>query len=396
MRLTSLVVLSLVTVASTARGQGFELDLSEPEVPAEFRPSIAVIAVSSGEATEDAVITGRARLLEAELLKTTTGSAGFGKVTNSSTVASTLGAANAAALKCVDYACLSELARSLKIDRLIKGVVTKSGPASLLTLYGFDAALPEVVITQVESSERQEKAAIGGFAGIAGKSQAVKDREFVKKAVPFFFEVLEKIKTPNGKIVVDSREGASIATFNALEGGVGSFDRVVARGSYDVKVTAPGYNPFLQHVSVEPLKTETVKVLLVARELEVKLLEAAPAENGTVMIKRPGLYIAIAGLIVAGVGVAMGVTAKGIESRAKPDVSGVVPVSRSQAKVAKTDALLFNILVPTGAAMVAGGGVWFFLTSGPVPVKRKVEELPAAPPAEGGGFGAMVGYTGQF
>ncbi len=392
MRLSSLAALFVFAAASSALAQGFELDLSEPEVPAEFRPSIAVVCVSSGEATEDAIVTARARLLEAELLKSATGNANFGKVMFPAVVGTNLGAEAVAAAKCADYACLSELARKLKVDRLIKGIVTRSGPASLLTLYGFDGAMAEVVTATVESSERQEKAAIGGFAGIAGKSQAVKDREFVKKAVPLFFEVMDKIKTPNGKIVVDSAESSSIATFNGLEGGAGSFERIVPRGSYDVKVTAAGYNPFEQHVTVEPLKREAVKVLLVAKELEARPLQAVVEDPGVPMIRRPGLYIAIAGLVVAGIGAALGVAAKGTEARAVPDASGVVPISRAAAKGAKTNALLFNVLVPTGAAMVAAGGVWFFLTPGPA-AKKKVEE---AAPAEGGGFGVMVGYTGHF
>jgi hypothetical protein len=390
-----LVALSLVALSSTVLAQGFELDLTDPEVPAEFRPSVGVLSVTSGEAAPDAVIDARARQLEAELLKATTGNAGFGKVSSPQLIAGNLGAASAASLKCADYACLAELARTLKIDRLIKGVVTKSGAASLLTLYGYDGALPELVIATVESNEKAEKAVIGGFAGIAGKSQAVKDREFVKKAIPVFFEVLEKIKTPNGKILVDSAEASAVTTISGQEGGIGSFDKIVQRGSYDVKVTAAGYNSYEQHVTVEPLKTETVKVVLVAREIQVKPVIAEPTQTGTPRLMRPGLYIAIAGLIVAGVGVALGVTAKGTESRAVADAQGVVPITRAAAKSARTNALLFNVLVPVGAVMVAGGGVWFFLTPGVV-AKKKTEEAPPAENTGGGGFGAMVGYSGTF
>ena len=74
--------LSVALLSSAAFGQGFELDLSEPEIPAEFRPTIAVVGVTSNEATEDAVISARAKILEVELLKATTGNAAFGKVMN--------------------------------------------------------------------------------------------------------------------------------------------------------------------------------------------------------------------------------------------------------------------------------------------------------------------------
>jgi hypothetical protein len=394
MRLSALVGLSVAILSTTAGGQGFELDLSDPEVPGEFRPSIAVIGIASKEGPEDTVNANRATLLENELVKAVAGNAAFGKVMNPAEVGAILGPAKAAALKCLDYACLDALARTLKVDRLIKGTVAKSGVVSLLTVYGFDPGETEVVSTYVESSERQEKAQIGGFAGISGKSQAAKDREFAKKAVPPFFDIMERIKTPNGKIAVDSAELTAVATLNDGELGVGSFEKVISRGNYEVKVTAAGYLPFEAKVVVEPQKTAVVKVLLVAKPLENAGAVAEVRQNGTPAIARPGLYIAIAGAIAVGVGIGVGMSAKGTEARAIPNGDGVVPISRTAAKGAQSSALVSNILVGAGAVAIAGGGVWFFLTPAPSSTKKKAEEPNAT--EGGGGFGVMVGYQGTF
>ncbi len=391
LRFSRLVGLSVPLFCSAAFGQGFELDLSEPEIPAEFRPSIAVIGVSSGEATEDPLTTARARLLEAEMLKAASGSAAFGLVMNPTQVAAQLGAKAAEARKCVDYSCLDAVAKKLKVDRILMGLVTKSGPASLLTVHGFDSVLPEVVEGLIESGERAEKAKAGGFAGLQGKSQAQKDKEFVRSAVPVFLEVLEKIKASNGKIAVDSAEPSSVATLNGVEVGTGSFEKVVPRGSYDVKVSAAGYMPYEAKVVVEPQQVVPVKVLLVAKELLKKPVVAVEGRTGTPAFERPGLYIAVAGVAAIVAGVLIGMSAKSVEARAKPDGEGVVSISRTAAKGAQTNALIANVLVGAGAAATVGGGLWFMLT--PAPSKKKEE----APPVDtGGGFGLMVGYSGRF
>ncbi len=382
-------------LSSAVFAQGFELDLSEPEVPAEFRPTIAVIGVTSGETGADAVVDTRAKQLEAELLKSTTGNAAFGTVMNPAQVAAALGADAAAARKCTDFACLDTIAKKLKVDRLISGLVTRSGPASLLTLHGFDRVLPEVAEGLIESNERAEKAKIGGFAGIQGKSQAQKDKEFVKVAVPVFFEVLEKIKTSNGKITVDSGEATSVATINGAELGIGSFEKVVPRGGYDIKVTAAGYETYVTQVNVEPQKVAPVKVLLAAKEIKVAPPAVVEVRSGTPIFERPGLYIAIVGLAAVGAGIALGVGAKNTETRGKP-VNGISPISRAAVKGAQTNAMLANVLIGSGAAVAVGGGLWFALTPNVVPVKKKEEAPPVEKDQSGGGFGVMVGYRGQF
>ena len=130
------------------------LDLSEPETPPEFRPSIGFIGITASEADE--ALTARARILETELAKIFTGNTSFGTVKNQAAVGRAAGS-NEAARKCVDFQCLEGLSQKLEVDRLIGGTLAKSGPATLLTIYGFDGTLQAVVGAQVESGEKEEK-----------------------------------------------------------------------------------------------------------------------------------------------------------------------------------------------------------------------------------------------
>lgn len=389
----TLALLSLLPAVVWAQ-DAYELDLSEAEVPAEFKPSIAVLGVTQAE--EDPILVSRAKMLEAELTKVVQGSGKFSKVLDPSQVAQALGDEAAAARKCGDYQCSLALTKKLGVDRLVSDSLNKSGPASLLTLIGFDPALNDLPGAQIESNEKQDKQQMGGFAGLQGKTQSQKDKEFIKKATPLMGEALYALSKPNGKIAIDSAEPSSVATINGEEAGVGSFEKILGRGSYEVKVTAAGYQTFEARVTVEEQKVATVKVVLVAKPIEVKPQVVAEKSTGSPIYARPGLYVAAAGVVAVAVGIVMGVQAKSVEGRAVDrDGDGVVDVTRAQVQAAKGQATLANVLVGAGAVAVAGGGVWFFLT----PSKNGVPKAddPQAPPAEGGGaFGWTAGVGGRF
>ncbi len=387
---------AVALLASTPTfGQGFELDLSEkPNVPEEFRPTIAVLGVTSGEAAPDPVITARAKLLESELDRVVAAMTDFGRIVSPADAAKALGAEAEAARKCIDFSCLDTYAKKIKVDRLVLAIISKSGPGHVVKVYGFDGALNEVVQAEFESGEKQEKAAMGGFAGLQGKSQAVKDKELVKKSTPVFSEVVHKLTTPNGKLTVDTAEPTAVTTLSGgYEGGTGSFTKVVPRGAYDVKTSAPDYQPFEAHVTIEPMKTAEVKVVLIAKPVEVKPVATLPKEESTPVYQRPGLYLAVAGVAAVVVGVALGASAKGIESKAvDANQDGALDITRAQAKTAQSDALMANVLVGVGAAAIAGGGIWFFVAPG----KVKHAEGPEPGGDVGGGFGVTAGVGGRF
>ena len=58
--------------------------------------------------------------------------------------------------------------------------------------------------------------------------------------------------------------------------------------------------PFEQKVTIEPAHTETVKVSLIAKPVELKPIVKVEEPTDSIF-KRPGLYVAAGGAIVAGV-----------------------------------------------------------------------------------------------
>ena len=373
------------------------LDLSDAEVAEEYRPALAVIGVSAVEGSEERE-KGRAALLETELSRVASTSTKFGKVLQPQQVAEALGADAAKARTCTDFACLQALADKLGVHRVITGTVSKAGLSSLLTLSGFDPGQSSVVVSTVESGEKQEKQMIGGFTGLTGKTQAQKDRDFVKKATPAYSEMLGKISTALGKIVVDCFEPTAETTLNGRPIGKGAFQTLVAKGDYQLKTLAEGYLPFEAALKVESQQVASVRVTLVAKPIDPALAANRPVVDkpvGTPVAQRPGLYIAIAGVAAIVAGAIMAGTAMGAPAQADPDGDGIANIPRSQLKDAQGSATGGTVLMVVGAAAVAGGGLWFFLTPSRTTVDgpRGPDEGDGAPTTH---LGVMFGAGGTF
>jgi hypothetical protein len=387
----SLFVAFAVLLSAPVLAQAFELDLSEeqpPKPPLELRPTIAVLSVMPADKEESSI--GRARALEAEVLKQIAQDDDFQTVVEPSLVATTLGADAPRAQACADWACFEWAAKALKVHRAVRITVAKSGPGSEVTVIGYDPAFSELLTLAQASGEKAEKS----FLGVAGKSQAQKDREFIKKISGFIKASLVKLATPNGRIAVDSPEASAAATIDGVEAGVGSFETVVQRGLRTVKVAVAGFEPFEQQVKVEPQQTAVVKVTLKAKPVEVVAPVTVVKDTSRPLYKRPGLYLAAAGAVAAGVGIAFGQMA--MATRRAIDAGGdPVGVTRAQAKNASTQALLANILVATGAAMAVGGTVWVLLT----PSDANASPLPALHPdgrETGAGARVLLHLGGTF
>jgi hypothetical protein len=380
-------VSACLLLAVPAAAQDFELDLSEEKPakpPPELRPTIAVLSVTAADKEEVSV--ARAKQLEAEILKQLAQGEDFQTIIEPPLVAKTLDADAAKAQACADWGCFEAVAKKLKAHRAFRVTVAKAGVGSEVTFIAYDPGFAELMTLKQDSGEKAEKS----FLGVAGKTQAQKDKEFIKKIAPFIKTSLAKLATPNGKISVDSPEASAAATIDGVEAGVGSFEAVVQRGSRTVRVAVAGFEPFEQSVTVEPLKTASVKVSLRAKPMEIAAPVVVKEEDlGPPIYARPGLYIAVAGAVAVGVGIAMGQMAMGVQNKVNAG-GDPVDVTRAAAKSAPTQALLANILVGAGAAMVAGGTLWVILT----PTKS------AAPAVEPGGpassTGAMLSVGGTF
>lgn len=380
-------LLLALCVATLAQAQDLEMDLTAdtPKLGPEFKPSIALIGVAAADADE--VTQARARLLESAVLKFFGQTDQFGTVYEPAMVARAVGADRLdAAKKCNDFECFEGMLAATKAHRLVRFTVAKAGAGSTVTMVGFDPGFNEVLSQTADSGEKAEKTT---FAGVQGKTQAQKDREFLRNVGPAVKEWLGKLSTLNGKLVVDNVEQAAQVSIDGVEVGTGSFDTVVQRGNRRVKVTAAGYLPFEQQVAIEPGKTATLKVSLVAKPVDV-VREAKPEPaRGPSVFARPGLYVAVAGAIAAGVGVALGQASAGVSARLKAG-GDPVAVTRTEAKTAATQAVLANVLVGVGGAAVVGGVVWVIVTPAVGPSKNSLE------PSESSIGGAVIEFGGRF
>lgn len=386
---------SLLLVASSALAQEFELDLSggteekQPEVPAELRPTIGVLSVKAADKEE--VSASRARQLEAELLKTLEQGEKFSTIVSPGTAKVMLGAEYAAADACVDYACFEGVAKKLKVHRLVRLTVQKQGAGSLVTMTGWDPGFNEVLVVSQESGEKAEKS----FLGVAGKSQAQKDKEFIKKMQGFIGQVQKTLSIANGKIVVDNAEPTAAVLVDGVESGTGSVEIIAQRGNRTVKVTGQGYSPFAQSVTIEPGQTVEVKVSLVAIAIEPVKIEKPVEEAQGGIFTKPGLYLAVVGAIAVGAGIAFGQSAQGVKTKLEAG-GDPVGVTRAEAKQAPANAMLANVLVGAGSAAVAGGVTWIVLTLPPPP--PKVQKTGTGEPTETSAPvpGAFLSVGGSF
>lgn len=344
--------LLLGALAAAASAQEFELDLSgdaTPAVPAELRPSLVVLEISAGDA--EPVSASRARQLETELMAGLTRSEQFQAVLSPAAGKQGLGGLAGA---CADFACFQAATSKLKVHRAVRITVQKQGVGSVVTLVGFDPALPEIIKSSLDSDERAEKT----FFGVAGKTQAQRDREFLKKMVPMVQNSLKKLATANGRLLIESGDPSARLLVDGEPVGQGRQELIVQRGSHTVALDNAVYEPFTKDVNVEPLKTAAVEVKLVARPVAVKKVERP---TGRPIFTRPGFYVALAGAIAAGVGAGLGASSQSVKQRL---ASGGVPtpVTRTEAQGAATSAMLGSALMGVGGAAVAGGVVWMILT----------------------------------
>lgn len=389
-------ILPILFIAGVAGAQGFELNLTEekPEAaPVELRPSLAVVSVRAADGEE--VSASRARQLETELFRQLAQGTLFQTAVDPATAKQGLGADFGKAEVCVDFACLEQAAQTLKVNRLLRLTVAKRGVGSVVTAYGYDPGFNEVLVISQDSEEKAEKV----FLGVAGKSQAQKDREFLKKIGPFLLQLQKKLSTPNGKIVVDNADPSAVVTVDGHEAGIGSAEIIVQPGVRKVKVTSPGYVPFEQTVTVPSAKAIEVKVSLVALPIEpVVTIKAVEEPKGSLFLK-PAFYLAVAGGAAMAVGLGFGLSAQGV--KAKLEAGGdPVRVTRAEAKVAPTNAMVANVLVGVGAAAVAGGVTWMALApTPPAPASPPVPKTGTGEPTETttpGPTGAIFSVGGSF
>ena len=245
-----------------------------------------------------------------------------------------------------------------------------------MTLKAYDPSQPELLSGSVDSGEKAERT----FAGVGGKSQAQKDKEYLRHVAGFLVTTLGKLTTPNGKIVVDNPEPSAPVNFDGQDVGTGKVEIITHRGQHTIKIITDAYKPFEQIVTVEPAKDAQVKALLVAKPLEHPIEMQKPVSTGPSIASKPGLYVAIVGLAALVAGVVHGPAGQGHRgqggARRRP---ALVPITRAQAKDAQSKALAANVLGGVGAAALVGGGAWLYVSLGSSSKGKAAVAAPASP-----------------
>lgn len=185
-----------LVMSATAYAQEFEMDLSEPKVPTQFRPTLLVFPVASAD-TEAA---NRAALLEPELIRVLGQGEQFSTVIEPSTARSRMEAADAG-VSCETFQCFEEATRLAQADRALMLIVTKVPGGALLAVKGFDPARSELIEQTTEIADKNDAVR---FSGMAGKSAAQRDKEFAQRAISVMTNILNALAAPNGELVVDN------------------------------------------------------------------------------------------------------------------------------------------------------------------------------------------------
>lgn len=385
-------LLSLLLLALPALAQDFELDISEdadePKTSEELKPTLAILSVRAAD--KDDTSGPRARQLQAEFLKQLANDGRFASIVAPDAAKIQLGGDYAKFDACTtDYSCFEEAARQLKVHRVVRLTVEKRGPGSQVEMYGYDPGFAEILHVGQDSGEKAEKT----FFGVAGKSQAKKDQEFLKKMVPFLKQVQRRLATPNGNIHVDNADPGALVSVDNAQVGAGTLDFIAPRGVHTVKVTSAGYKPFEQHVTVEPGKELTVKVTLEAIPLDPsapKVVEAANPKTAGVV---GGSVMAVVGAAAVVTGVILVVQAQAVAKQLNGATPGApVTVSRADAKAAPTKNIVGDVLMGVGGAAMAGGITWVAVTLAPEPPRGTIK---AIEPTEST-TGAMIYFGGSF
>ncbi|MCL2011934.1 MAG: hypothetical protein FWG75_04000 [Cystobacterineae bacterium] len=371
-----LFVVCLFGWLSQAQAQGLELelDLTEEASPTNrFAPSLAFVGIQPAGSRQ----AERAKRLNAEFqreLSAATREGRFSHILGPKEVLPVLKTLQKTPAECRDKACLELLAATLGVDRILTASLTPSGPGSLLTLWGYEPTMEQLAIETAESPEREQKQQTSGFTGLVKPSKAKTEAEFLSRARSAFGRMTAHLETGLGKLVVDAFERSTQITLSGKEIGQGSFEKLLERGHYSLLAEAEGFLPFNAEVNIQPNQVELIKVLLIAKPLDKPFDPRAWKETGAEaqrknkpLYVRPGLYVAIAGLAAAGTGVYFGLAAKSIEKKGIDSIgNGIIDITRKEANRAKLYALLSNIFVGSGGAMVAGGTLWMFVAPGKI------------------------------
>lgn len=356
----SAVALALACRVASAQEMG--LDLTEV---GDFRGTLAILglAVVDPELPPDTFDRLKLDKIGGDLPTVAEEGGLFAKVTNPSEVLEAMPSNYGDALKCGEAACFRSAAETLNVNFVVVGQVLKSGGKTLLRFWRFTRfsdSLDRIDVPAERGPKLLERDGLSGY------------RTLLKALATQPMGILSiKCLNEGARAAVDGRPVGPVPTKVALP-----------PGSYRVKVEAEGFVTREQETSVKASETAEVEINLPAKPVAGTRPSAAPEVTSSAsgpFWKRPGTYVAAAGVAAIIAGIAFGQYAKGVEARAvDKNGDGWLDIGRREAIYARDSATTANVLVGVGSAAVVGGGVWLFLapkakagTSAPVGPSEK-------------------------
>ena len=333
------------------------LDLSTDTV--DRRPPLAFIGVTAP--AEDLEL---ASWLEGGLSGVAQKLGSFKAVLSAADVRDRMGEGYQALVKCGEAQCLEDAGEALEAERLLRVELLRDGDSAKARI---------VTFARGEASAQSREVPIS----------RMKKNDVLKALSGPYKEALAALGTTLAELKVTANVPA-VVTLGRRTLGMAPRDDMVPAGKQPLEVSADGFLADKRELSLSPGQVEEVSVRLAAVQLardlpDEPVKKKAPGPMLSGIWTRPGLYVAAAGLVAAGVGLAFGASAMGIQARATDaNGDGILDITRAEALSARNSALAADLLVGAGAAMAVGGGIWFFIT--PQPAQK----------------GGIVGARGSF
>lgn len=339
-----------VLSAGAAFAQDLGLDLSEDS---DFRPTAAFLGTAAVDTLPegtwmslkmDRVLKGAQRAVESSGL--------FARVQNSADAFDVLGEFYSQSFSCTQVACLDELARKMKVQTVLFGQLLQRENRVLLRVIAYSRFQDGPRVLDVWAVNNS--------------------RLFERKVRDAFLSLSRQSWVPMGVLKVQSSTPSARALLD--EGNLGALpiEERIPSGKHRLTVSAEGFLDDVLDIELEAEKTLEFEANLVPRMAEGPgaLAEEAYVEESFEdsrrrwprVFRKPGFYLALAGVASMAAGAAFGFSAKQMAARAKDtDGDGTLDVTRRQALAAQQDALWANVLIGAGGAATTGGLLWLWL-----------------------------------
>ena len=278
------------------------------------------------------------------------------------------------ALRCGDGACFRTPADTLDADLVTTGRLALEDGRWTLRLWTYDRDRGVV-----ETDE------------VSGRKPA--DGNFIRQGGAMLAKRVTELARPRALLKVSSNVSSAVVRVGERMLGVGNVETKLPPGEVQLVVEADDYTPFTKTLTLTSGKTEEVQVRL---ELNGPAPEGPPADavatrkkksdksssgGGASVFSRPALYTALVGLAAVGVGAALGSSSKGVISRAQPDASGVLGVTRAEYQAAQQQGALATALMAGGGAVAGGSLLWLVI----VPARAEPPSSSLGPVSSGAG-----------